>query len=228
MHNVAAIENPMTMDQDKQDQQAGRSWEAYYESLKGREPSPLFTEVLAKFESWTPSSSQSRSSPGQRHAVDLGCGDGTETLALLVSGWSVLAIDSEPAAINYVRSKAAAEHQPNLETMLAGFEDLRLPETDLVYAGYSLPFCKPAAFNRLWDKITSSIRPGGRFAGQLFGLRDSWADKPEMTFHSAEQAAAVFAEGFEIESIEEKEEDSAAFSGLKHWHFFDIIARKLT
>jgi len=111
--------------------------------------------------------------------------------------------------------------------MVAGFEDLHLSETDLVYAGYSLPFCKPAAFDGLWDKITSSIRPGGRFAGQLFGVRDSWADEPEMTFHSAEQAAALLAVEFDVESLEEIDEDGSAFSGPKHWHVFDIIARKL-
>ena len=210
------------MDHDEQELKAEHNWEAYYESLNGREPRPLFVQVLAKF----PSGSSSYML-GQRHAVDLGCGDGTETLALLEAGWSVLAIDSEPAAIDHVQSKAAAEYHPRLETMVAGFEDLHLPATDLVYAGYSLPFCKPAAFDDLWDKITSSIKPGGRFAGQLFGIRDSWADEPEMIFHSAEQAAALLVRGFEVEFLEEIEKDGEAFSGPKHWHVFDIIARKL-
>jgi len=63
----------------------------------------LFTEALANF--------GAKSGRGLQ-AVDLGCGDGTETLALLEAGWTVLAIDREPAAIEYVRSsKSAATEQ---------------------------------------------------------------------------------------------------------------------
>ncbi len=107
------------------------------------------------------------------------------------------------------------------------YEDLELPETDFVYAGYSLPFCKPEHFDRLWGNITARIRSGGRFAGQLFGIRDSWADNPEMTFHSAEQVNHLLAHGFETETLREVDEDGDAFTGPKHWHVFDIIVRKL-
>ena len=34
-----------------------------------------------------------------RLAVDLGCGEGTDALALLDRGWSVLAVDIEPAGL---------------------------------------------------------------------------------------------------------------------------------
>jgi tellurite methyltransferase len=202
------------------DQEEGRGWEAFYEWLEGREPRLLFVEALARFEArYGPTS--------QLHAIDLGCGDGIETLALLDAGWQVLAIDREPAAITQVQSKARAELQPQLETTIASFEDLELPETDFVYAGYSLPFCKPEYFDRLWANVTARIRPGGRFAGQLFGIRDSWAGNPDMTFHSAEQVNRLLAHGFETETLREVDEDGDAFSGPKHWHVFDIIARKL-
>ena len=215
------------MNQDELNQPPDHNWGAYYESLEGREPRPLFTEVLARFNSWTSLSNPSSSSPFQQQEIDLGCGDGAETLALLDAGWSVLAIDSEPAAITNLRSKAAAALQTKLETMVASFEELLLPKTDLVYAGYSLPFYKPDYFEGLWANVTARIRPEGRFAGQLFGIRDSWADNSEMTFHSAEQVTALLAHGFEIEIIEELDEDGNAFIGPKHWHVFDIIVRKL-
>ena len=111
--------------------------------------------------------------------------------------------------------------------MTSSFEDAHLPKTDFVYAGYSLPFCNPDYFDRLWANIAASILPDGRFAGQLFGIRDSWANEPDMTFHSAEQVAALCAAGFEIDALDEKEADGQSFSGPKHWHVFDIIARKL-
>jgi hypothetical protein len=48
-----------------------------------------------------------------------------------------------------------------------------------------------------------------------------------MTFHSSEQVKSMFVDDFEIEALEEIEEEGEAFSGPKHWHIFDIIARKL-
>lgn len=207
------------MKQEKLDQEEDRTWEAFYNWLEGREPRPLLIKALARFEAdYGPAS--------QLHAIDLGCGDGIETLALLDAGWQVLAIDREPAAIANVQSKARSEHQPHLEARTASFEDLQLPETDFVYAGYSLPFCKPEYFDHLWANITACIRPGGRFAGQLFGIRDSWANNPEMTFHSAQQVNSLLAPGFEIETLQEVDEDGEAFAGPKHWHVFDIIGRK--
>jgi SAM-dependent methyltransferase len=202
------------------EQEEEPSWEGYYKWIEGREPRPLFLEVLARFDAKSDPSSP-------LHAIDLGCGDGTETLALLDAGWQVLAIDGEPAAITQVQSKVRTELQPQLEIRIASFEDLELPETDFVYAGYSLPFCKPEYLDHLWANITARIRPGGRFAGQLFGIRDSWADNPEMTFHSAEQVTSLLAPEFEVETLREVDEDGNAFSGPKHWHVFDIIARKL-
>ncbi len=69
--------------------------------------------------------------------------------------------------------------------------------------------------------------PGGVFAGQLFGTRDTWADDPDMTFHARHQAE-VLLNGLDILRLEETERDGHAFSGPKHWHTFDILARKPT
>ncbi len=212
--------NPIHMNQEDTPRESGNTWESYYDWLKGREPRPFFVDALARFGAGS-------SGTVQLHAIDLGCGDGTETLALLRAGWSVLAVDSEPASIAQIRSRVPAPVQPRLETMTASFEDLPLPKANFVYAGYSLPFCRPAYFDRLWANIAACLEPGGRFAGQLFGIRDSWANEPEMTFHSAGQVASLLADGFEIEILDEMEKDGEAFSGPKHWHVFNIVARKL-
>jgi SAM-dependent methyltransferase len=206
------------MSSEKSGEQQEFTWEAYYKSLEGREPRPLFMEALAKF--------GNQSGHGLQ-AVDLGCGDGTETVALLEAGWSVLAIDSEPAAITYVQSKVPVDLQPQLQTRTESFESLELPKADMVYAGFSLPFCDPEYFDQMWANVTDHIRPGGRFVGQFFGTRDSWADERDMTFHSSQQVESMLAANFEVEAFEEIDEDGNAFSGPKHWHIFDIIARKL-
>ena len=47
-----------------------------------------------------------------------------------------------------------------------------------------------------------------------------------MTFHTIDQARDLFTQ-FEIELFREIDEDGQAVSGPKHWHYFDVIARRL-
>ena len=193
------------------------SWDEFYQKIQGREPRPLLMDVLKAF--------TAEDSQGPRDAIDLGCGDGTESLTLLARGWNVLTIDGEPAAIKRLVQKLPVDGHQHLETQVAKFEELVLPPADLIHASFSLPFCQPAYFDALWGKIVGSIKPGGRFAGQFFGLNDSWATEPEMTFHTEEQVHTLF-ETFEVESFVEIDEDGQAVSGPKHWHIFTVIAKK--
>lgn len=192
-------------------------WINYYNAITGRAPRPLLLDVIARFQKEKNSSLQ---------AIDLGCGDGTETLALLGAGWNVLAIDKEEEAIARVRDKISAHHHAQLETRVAAFEMVTLPIADLVYAGFSIPFCSPAQFAELWSKIDGSLHNGGRFAGQLFGDRDSWASNPKMTFHTPLQARNLFS-AFDIETFTEVEDDRpTALGESKHWHLYHVIAKR--
>ncbi|MBB2945241.1 trans-aconitate methyltransferase [Actinoplanes lutulentus] len=74
-----------------------------------------------------------------RTAVDLGCGAGRETAALLAAGWRVVAHDSEPGTQLRISRTVGGTHE-RLRVRVCGFEDLsELPPADLIYAGYSLP-----------------------------------------------------------------------------------------
>jgi tellurite methyltransferase len=188
-------------------------WSEYYRRLTGRELRPLLLSALAIFES-----------PGQ--VIDLGCGDGRETLHLIQHGWHVLAIDLQPEAIQLVESKIAPEHSTRLQTQVASFENVAWIPADLIYAGVSLPFCAPSAFDTVWGNLTNAIRPHGRFAGHFFGDRDTWATEPEMTCLSRTAVEALF-DGFAIEHFEEHEDDRpTALGDPKHWHIFEVIAQK--
>ena len=190
-------------------------WEGYYEKIQGRAPRPLLIDVLEKYPTGE-----------SLHAIDLGCGDGTETVVLLSRGWNVLAVDGTHAAIERLMEKVPQDAQARLQTQVARFEDVTLPQTDLIHASLSIPFCQPSQFPELWEKITNALNPGGRFAGHFFGVNDSWADDPDMTFHTRKQVRAMF-EKFEIEHFHERDEDGEATSGPKHWHVFTVIARKV-
>ncbi len=194
-------------------------WLAYYQAVKNRPPRDTLLAALARFEN-------ENFTLGSRLAVDVGCGEGRDTVELLRRGWRVLAIDGEPEAINRLLSRTDINHQL-LETRVIRFENIILPENvNLVNASFSLPFCPPEYFPRLWEVIVSSLCSGGRFAGQLFGERDSWAVYTSMTHHTRQQVEELL-QAFEIEIL--KEEDHPGKTALgqdKHWHLFHIVARK--
>ena len=66
----------------------------------------------------------------------------------------------------------------------------------------------------MWAGIRDALQPGGVFAGQLFGIRDSWADTARMSFHDPEQVAKLL-EGLEVLRLDETEWDGDALSGAK-------------
>jgi SAM-dependent methyltransferase len=190
------------------------TWSDYYKKIEGRQPRQLLLDALEKFSTGT-----------SLHAIDLGCGDGTESIVLLSRGWNVLAVDGEPAGIKRLTDKVPQEAQAHLQTQVAKFEEVMLTHADLIHASYSIPFCHPDQFPTLWKKIANALNSGGRFAGQFFGVRDTWANNKDMTFHTEAQVRAML-DGLEIEYFHEQDEDGEAASGPKHWHVFTVIARK--
>ena len=186
------------------------SWSSYY-AATGGDPRETLLDALDRFE-------------GPGVAVDLGCGAGRDTFELLRRGWSVLAIDGEEEAIRRVREQAGNDER--LTTQVARFEDATFPPCDLVNASFSLPFCAPADFASLWQRVVTALREGGRFSGQLFGDRDGWAPSDDITFLPRREAEELFA-AFELERFDEVEEDSkTALGEPKHWHLFNAVARK--
>lgn len=159
-------------------------------------------------------------------AVDLGCGDGRDTVELLQQHWRVLAIDGEAEAIARLRQRPDI-NRTYLETRVQQFEDLTLPpEVDLINASFCLPFCPPAAFPNLWEEITVAVRPGGRFCGHLFGDRDTWATYPELSHHTRLQVEQLLTP-FAVELLDEEEHPGkTALGEEKYWHLFNIVARK--
>ena len=192
------------------------AWEDFYRAVEGRALRPLFVDA-------TPHLPAVGEPPPV--AIDLGCGDGTETLELLRRGWQVFAVDGSPDGIARIEQSAPPAHRERLTTQVARFADADLPPADLVYAGLSLPFCEPRDFGAVWDAVTSALRPNGLFVGHLFGPNDTWADTPDMTFRTREEVEAMLAD-FYVLQLREEDADGQAVGGAKHWHVFHVIARK--
>ncbi len=194
----------------------GSDWAAFYRSTIGREPRPLFTKGMAAVEA-------AGVAPGQ--AIEIGFGDGRETLALLEAGWRVLAIDPAPAAAEVLQSQVPAQVAGRLEIRSVRAEDANLLPFDLLYAGYSLPFLGAAAFGRFWNAARHGLRPGGILVVNFFGPRDSWAGREGMRFIDVDAVRRLF-DGLDVLALDEEDQDGDSFLGPKHWHVFDVIARR--
>jgi SAM-dependent methyltransferase len=191
-------------------------WPGYYRHTAGREPRPLFERGMSVL-------AAAGTTPGQ--AIEIGFGDGTETVALLGAGWRVLAIDSTPAAAEMLRPQVSSAVARRLEVAIASAETVALPAFDLLYSGYALSYLAPPAFRRLWTVVRGRLRPGGHLVVNIFGDRDTWADEPGMTFVGLD-ALHRLVDGLEVVSIVEEDADGDSFVGPKHWHVFDLIARR--
>ena len=193
------------------------SWSDFYRATAGRAPRELFVRAIELFEG-APACG--------RFAIDLGCGEGTETLRLLESGWRVLAVDQAQEAIDLLLARVPDAARERLSVQAKAFHSIELPPADFVYAGLSLFFCAPSDFSRLWASVSSAVRTGGVVAAHFLGERDSWAIEPDITSHRAETVRQCF-RGFAVEHFAEFENDRPAFSGPKHWHLFEVAGRKL-
>lgn len=196
-----------------------RDWKAYYDAITDRPPRETLLKVLKQFKT-----------PG--FAVDLGCGDGRDTVELLRRNWQVFAIDAQSEAIDRLRRRPEAKIA-QLRTQVIRFEKCHFPQSiDLINASFSLPFCHPKEFSKLWGKITDALPSGGYFCGHLFGDRDSWvanpwlAGKPWLTHQTRSQVEQLL-QSFEIEWLEEEEHlGKTPLNEERHWHIFHIVACK--
>jgi len=190
-----------------------RKWSDYYQAVEGRPPRETLLMALEKFEE-------------PQFAVDLGCGDGRDTVELLKRGWRVLGIDGEAEAIARLRSRPYIDFN-RLETRVMRFQDLVLPKSvDLINASFCLPFCPPEHFSDLWNKIVSALQVGGRFCGQFFGDRDSWVTYPNMSHHTRSQVEELL-QPFTVEVLQEEQHPgTTALGEQKYWHIFHIVACK--
>ena len=190
-------------------------WARYAEGTAGRDPMDLLETAI---------NVTGGTNGHGRLAVDLGCGAGNESLALLERGWRVHAVDAEPRAIDVLRSRVPEGLAGRLTTDVALFHEANLPEADLVFASLSLPF----AAERLQEAVESAkaaVRAGGWFVGMFFGHSDTWAEEDDVATVSPKDIEMML-EGLETMQIEEAEFDGPSGAGPKHWHWYVVSARR--
>lgn len=184
----------------------------YYNRTRWRNPAILLVEAIDYV--------------GGKHALDLGAGALRDARYLLTKGFTVVAIDKAPVFDEEIRTI----DNPRFSGVVSSFVNYDFPEQsfDMVNAQYSLPFNDPMTFLAIFEKMKASLVTGGIFVGQLFGKNDSWNNpKSKKTFHTKEDVENLL-RGFDILKLVEIEKKSRTSMGeKKHWHYFDVIAKKL-
>ena len=77
------------------------------------------------------------------------------------------------------------------------------------------------------NKINDFLLKGGYFVGNFFGKKDSWVKQNKYLIFLSENEVKDLFTDFELIQFNEIEKDAKIASGEeKHWHIYDIIARK--
>lgn len=188
--------------------------EKYYDNTENKEPNYILKEFL-----------KLNGKPGK--AIEIGCGAGRDTKALIKHGWNVLAIDKEEVEARISR-RLNEDEKRHFRFSKQKSENIELEEADLILANFSLAFCDKNYFKEMWKKIEESSCKDGYFVGNFFGEKDEWNDQKErMTFLTLEQVKNLFDKNFDIIKFEEVEKDAmTGMRKMKHWHVINVIAKK--
>lgn len=190
-----------------------KGWQAYYAktSLK---PRPTLTRALEYFE---------KNAPKEKIAIDIGCGNGRDTIKLLKEGWQVYAIDSSETAIKLLKEHTTLFDKKNLTAECLTFKQMKWQMVSLVNASLALPFCNKKNFENVWNNLVNSILVKGAFTGHFFGVNDDWKT---LNLINKQELEHLF-RNFKIEFLDEKEYDAPSATGpVKHWHIFEVLAIK--
>ncbi len=184
-------------------------WEKYQKNTATGQPRPLLVEAISYVSQ-------------KNVAMDFGAGALNDTQFFLESGFKeVIALDITPQFKEIV-----VPNGTNFVYVEKAFDQYEFAPTyfDIISAQYSLPFMSDSVFLKVWDRLRIGLKNGGIFTGQLFGLRDDWAQREGMTFYGEDDIKKLI-NGLEVIVCKEQE-FTEEIARKKHWHYFDLIVRK--
>ena len=195
-----------------------REWLAYFKATENDPPKKTTLAAVDYFKA---------NHIHPRIAIDLGCGDGHETVFILDQAEQVHAIDQSKEGLTRLKARLTPAQASRVTVQRVSFERVDFPgEADWINASFSLPFCPPDHFNEFWTKLVAALKTGGILSGQLFGDRATWKDRPLITTLPLKTVQALL-EPFDILTFEETEYDGRIATGAQnHWHVFHFVARK--
>jgi SAM-dependent methyltransferase len=193
-----------------------KRWQEYYAATESRPPRDTVIKALEFV-------------PSYGRAIDLGCGCGHDTIAMLKHGLHVTAVDvSEEATARTIKQAQHEQLNQRLQTFTRPFERVEFGTYNLINAAYSLPFCDPDEFPGLWERLRAALLPDGVFAGQFFGVNDQWNHEPghHARIFLTRREVDRLTNGLERLHFEEFEGDSTTATGKpRYHHVFHVVLR---
>ncbi len=232
------------------DYAAAFDWPGYFNAVANKPARETLVKALELFDAEDARAKKGGSKAkrtSMRTALDLGCGEGRDTRELLRrtgdSRWHLMITDGSAQGLDILLNSLRPNEHPRVNAACCLMQELprRYPrgiavdanerpvaQVDLVNSSFALPFCPARELPALWKWIVDLIRPGGRFAGQFFGDRDTWAHVRKTTGVPRTRLDRMFSD-FVFEELREEEKDDVTTMGEpKHWHVYHIVARKRT
>lgn len=136
--------------------------------------------------------------------ADIGAGTGyfSMRLARAVPQGTVYAVDIEPAMLDFLRKRAAAEHASNVVPVQAGAATPNLPNAVDVVLIVNTYHHLPERVS-YFEHLKRSLRPTGRVAIVDFRKESPSGPPPEFRFEAAEIIAEMTAAGYRVEQRHE-------------------------
>ena len=146
-------------------------------------------------------------------------------MELLRRGWEVHAVDVEASGLEMLIESVPTDLRAKVHTHAKRFEDFAFPPCDLVWSGYSLPFCPRKHWPSFWLRALAALNVGGRIAGDIFGPEHAFASEADVLVFSEAQArealGSLMVEAFDIENGYRP-----SGGAITRWHAFGFVARK--
>ncbi len=160
------------------------------------------------------------------NALDVGAGALVDSRALLDAQFKlVTAIDADEAS----RELALEMSDTRFSFIQHDISTFEYPAAsfDIVSGQYTFSFLNPTVFEKTLCSLFVSLKSEGVFTGNFFGVRDDWnTHDSKKTFLDKDECLQLFND-FTILYFNEVERDSETALGLpKHWHEFEVIARR--
>ncbi|RJQ14559.1 class I SAM-dependent methyltransferase [Candidatus Parcubacteria bacterium] len=166
------------------------------------------------------------------YALELGFGNGEDTMALAQCGYQVDAVDNRQEFIEKLKS-VVGEQKLSVNVFFQPMEEFKIEEGkyNLIFARNSLPFLKnkEAIFN-LIKKLVRGLSLNGKICFTLFGPKDGWAGASNISFIEYDEVNR-FLETLPIKLHYRSSEESYGKTmkgDTKFWHIHSFIYIKKT
>lgn len=125
---------------------------------------------------------------GKGKALDLGCGFGRDTFVLAEMGYRVVAVDKSNERIQEIgRDRGSLD----IETICSDIIDFNIDKKtySIVIANNIFPFISDKEkVKKIILDIADGLVSGGKVYFTLFGPKDAWSERPNMSFFEYDEA----------------------------------------